>query len=179
MKVQSSDRLSYELMGEQDAALLFKLDQDPEVMRYINGGKMTTMEEIIDTYIPRLLSYTNHDEGWGMWKVTLKENNDFLGWILIRPMEFFTDKPELDNLEIGWRFMRNSWGKGYATEAALSVKQAIIERGKATRLSAVADEDNVGSINIMRKLGMQYIKTDIHEDPLGDIDAVYYELKLS
>ena len=175
MILTNSKRLSYSKMSRDDAELFYELDQDIEVMRYINGGKLPTMEEIQDVYIPRLESYNNEEKGWGIWKVSLTENNYYLGWIIVRPMYFFSDNPELDNLELGWRFKRECWGKGYATEAALSVQKALIALGNIKKLSAIAFEDNIASTNIMIKLGMKYIKTDIHQDPLGDYEVVFYE----
>ncbi len=137
------------------------------------------MQEKLEVSIPRMESYTNSDKGWGLWKVSIIESNQFIGWILVRPMDFFTDNPQLNNLELGWRFSQNSWGKGYATEAAESIKNAIIVKDKSvTKLTAIAIEENSGSINIMSKLGMSYIKKDIHKDPLGDMMVVYYELEL-
>ena len=179
MKVPDSERLSYQLMNDNDAELLFQLDQDVEVMRYINGGKITSMQEVKEVYLPRLNSYTNQDKGWGMWKVTVIETGQFIGWVLVRPVDFFSDKPQYDNIELGWRFSRDSWGKGMATEAAKSVKNALIENGDARKLSAFAVEQNLGSINIMKKLGMNYVKTELHKDPLGDLVALYYELELT
>jgi RimJ/RimL family protein N-acetyltransferase len=44
-----------------------------------------------------------------------------------------------------------------------------------SKISAIALEGNLASIKIMTKLGMKYIKTHMHKDPLGDIEAVYYE----
>jgi len=178
MMVENSERLRFQLMDETDANLLFQLDQDEEVMRYINGGKMTTMQQIDEVYMPRLLSYTNTKNGWGMWKTVIRETDEFIGWVLVRPMDFFSDNAQLDNLELGWRFNRSSWGKGYGTEAALSVKKALLRAGGIKKLSAVAFEENKGSVNIMQKIGMKYIKTDIHKDPLGDAEVVYYEIEL-
>ena len=178
MMVKDSARLKYDMITRDDAELLLALDNDPEVMRYITGGKVSTMDDIQNIYLPRLESYTNPDMGWGMWKVTVRETGDFIGWILVRPMEFFTDSPEHDNIELGWRFMQKAWGKGYATEAAMAVKDALIQNGKPNYLTAIAEEENLGSINIMKKLGMDYIKTYLHKDPLGDAELVYYQLKL-
>lgn len=179
MKIKDSLRLQFELMTAKDWELMFALDQDPEVMRFINGGKLTSKQEIQEIYIPRMESYTNSEEGWGLWKVSLKQNNEFIGWILIRPMEFFSDKSEFDNLEIGWRFSRNSWGKGYATEAALNIKQSLVDKGILTKLSAIAIEENSASTNIMKKLGMNFIKKDIHRDPLGDQLVVFYQIEIN
>ena len=142
-------------------------------MRYINGGTMTTRQEIRDTYIPRMQSYTNAENGWGLWKITVTESDAFIGWILVRPMSFFTDNPECRNLEMGWRLMRSVWGKGYVTEAAMAVMQAIELNGVCDRFTALAMEGNQASINVMKKLGMRYVKTDLHSDPLGDCYCAY------
>lgn len=178
MEVKDSARLRFSLMTRDDAQLLYQLDNDPAVMRYINGGNVSTMEYITEVYIPRLESFTNKKQGWGLWKVTIKDTNDFIGWVLVRPMEFFSDAPEFDNLELGWRFMQKSWGKGYATEAALAVKDALIKQGAVKQFSAIALKENNDSFNIMTKLGMTYVKAGIHHDPLGDMEVLYYQLTL-
>ncbi|MBU2972478.1 GNAT family N-acetyltransferase [Pseudoalteromonas sp. C2R02] len=178
MKIANSERLKFELMTDQDAHLFFELDQDPEVMRYINGGNMTSMEDVLNIYIPRMKSYTNEKLGWGQWKVSITDTNEFIGWVLVRPIDFFSDNSQLDNLELGWRFKKITWGKGYATEAAKSIALAVSQTKSVSKISAIALECNLASIKIMTKLGMKYIKTYIHKDPLGDIEAVYYEIKV-
>ncbi len=175
MVIPQSDRLSYVLMGAEDADLLFELDQDIEVMRYINGGKMTSREDIQQVFLPRMASYSNSEKGWGLWKVMLSESDEFIGWILVRPMDFFSEKPQWDNLELGWRFMQKAWGHGYATEAASAIMHKLSERGLAKQFSAIAMPGNQASIQIMKKLGMTYLKTDINKDPLGDVEVVYYQ----
>ena len=165
-------------MTKDDADLFFELDQDTEVMRYINGGKVSTMEDVINVLIPRLESYINTELGWGIWRVSLRGTDEFIGWILIRPMYFFSDQVELDNLELGWRFKQNTWGKGFATEAAISIRDALIAKGGISKLSAIAFEDNLASTSIMKKLGMIFLKKDLHKDPLGDNELVYYEMSV-
>ena len=174
----NSARLSFALMDENDSELLFQLDQDPEVMRFITAGKLTTRKEIADIYIPRMQSYTNKNKGWGLWKVTLTANQQFIGWVLVRPMDFFTKTPQHENLELGWRFMQASWGKGYATEAANTIKNALIEQTDVRCFSALAVEDNIASINIMKKLGMTFLKKEFHKDPIWEEEVVYYQLKV-
>lgn len=178
MQVEATKRLRLEIMDANDADLLFELDQDPEVMKYINGGEMTTMKEIEEIMVPRMESFTNKAKGWGLWKVSVIESDSFIGWVLVRPMSFFSDAPEYDNIELGWRFKQDSWGKGYATEAALKLQQEILKQLGVSAVSAVALEDNSGSINIMKKLGMTYIKNYVHQhDLLGEMNAVYYQRK--
>lgn len=181
MKIPNSQRLRYEMMTQDDGQLMFELDQDPAVMRFINGGRPSTMEEIETILLPRLKSYTNPDKGWGMWKVTTLETepdcpSTYIGMILVRPMEFFSDAPNFNDIELGWRFKQISWGKGYATEAAKTLMDMLTRQADVNYISAVADEENLPSINIMKKLGMEFIKRDDYSTPGGPVEVVYYQV---
>ncbi|WOT06799.1 GNAT family N-acetyltransferase [Shewanella youngdeokensis] len=183
----STDRLNISIMSLEDEELLFDLDQNPEVMRYINGGKITSRTDITDIYIPRLASYLTPSKGWGLWKVVQKANLEniderqhFLGWILIRPMGFFSEKPDYTNLEIGWRFKQSAWGQGIATESARAVIELLVKhQADIERFSAIADENNIASINIMKKLGMSFINTQQHPDIADDYKIVLYSMKVN
>ena len=177
MKITNSPRLSYRLMDSNDAELFFQLDKDPAVMKFINGGTPSTKEQTLNEFIPRMEKYQNPEKGWGMWGVFLQSTNEFIGWVLTRPMYFFSENPEFDNLELGWRFFQSSWGKGYASEAAKHIKDQIASNKDYKAFSAIADEDNLGSIGVMKKIGMSYLKTYRHIDPLFECDVVYYQVK--
>ncbi len=180
MKITDSERLAYSIMTRDDAEIMFQIDQDPEVMRYLNGGKMTTREDVQNIYIPRMEKYTDVEKGWGLWKVTSLKDKQVIGFILVRPMNFFTDSPEFRNIELGWRFIQKSWGFGYATESANAVLHAMIELGDVDSFTAIAVEENLASISIMKKLGMKYIKTYKHKDSslddINDTEVVYYQM---
>ena len=177
MKINNSAHLSYRLMTADDAELLYQLDQDPEVMRFITDGKISSRENIENVLIPRMQKYLNRDKGWGLWQVNIAETDQYIGWVLVRPMNFFSDSPEFDNLELGWRFFRSSWGKGFASEAAQHIKDALAVQPDNKRFSAIADEENLGSIGVMKKLGMSYVKTYLHIDPLFECQVAYYQIK--
>lgn len=178
MNISPSSRLNFRLMDRNDADLFYELDQDPEVMKYINGGNLTTPDEIKNIFIPRLEKYRDKEKGFGLWQVNVKDENKFIGWILVRPMKFFSDSPEMNNIEIGWRFKKMAWGKGYATEAAKQVINALSVNPSFAKFSAIALPENRGSIRIMEKLGMQYARTEVEDVPaLGKVDVVCYEME--
>jgi len=180
MNIENSTRLNYQLIDETDSEFLFQLDQSPDVMRYINGGTMTTREDISQRFIPRLNAFTNTEKGWGLWKVTITETQQDIGWILVRPMDFFSDNPIWHDIELGWRFMQSTWGKGYASEAAIHIHQALAKQPENKVFSAVAMHDNAGSIAVMKKMGMEFIKSYTHSDSqLGDLDVVLYSMENS
>ena len=179
MKLAPSSRLSYRLMndGDDDATALFLLDQDPEVMRFITDGEPSTREKIQTVFIPRMNAYRDVKKGWGLWHISITDTNEYIGWVLVRPMYFFSDAPEFNNLELGWRFFQSSWGKGYASEAAQHIKQQLSSNPAISSFSAIADEDNVASVGVMKKIGMEYVKTYTHKDPLFETEVVYYQIK--
>ncbi|NRA79965.1 MAG: GNAT family N-acetyltransferase [Pseudoalteromonas sp.] len=173
MNIARTARLSFRLMDENDAELLYELDNDPEVMKHLTRGKVSSMQTIKEVFIPRLNAYRNEQKGWGLWQVNIIESNEFIGWVLVRPMGFF-EQPDFSDLEIGWRFKKMSWGKGYASEAALAIAKAVSEPEEIKSLSATALKDNLGSIKVMEKLGLKFVKNYTHKDEQGELPAVLY-----
>lgn len=173
MLIDDSDRLRYEFVDERDAEFLWELDQDEEVMKFINGGKVTEREEIDTVFIPRIRAFTNPSLGWGLWRVVNKQDNESIGWILVRPFGFFTPNPQSENLELGWRFKRAYWGYGFAIEAAKTVRDTLRDMG-VEKFSAIAVPENTRSIRIMEKLGMSYQSTQRYTDDVFDGDIVVY-----
>lgn len=176
--IADSTRLSFRLMGQEDAQALWQLDQDPKVMHFINGGKPNSIDTINEVFLPRMQAYTNAHKGWGIWQVSNKTTQEYLGWVLVRPMDFFTDQANVTNLELGWRFFEKAWGKGYATEAAIAIKDAVARQTDIDYVSALAVADNVASISVMKKIGMCFIKKYDHKDPIGDFSAVHYQMSV-
>ncbi|NVJ50758.1 MAG: GNAT family N-acetyltransferase [Gammaproteobacteria bacterium] len=179
MKIPNSERLAFRLMDASDADELYELDQDPEVMRYVTKGEITTREKLNEIMLPRMASYRDEQKGLGIWRVATIDDNEFLGWVLARPMNFFNENRNDRDIELGWRFKRICWGKGYATEAAMQVMTALQHTLDLDAFSAIAEPENLASINIMKKLGMSYVKTDWIKDPLGDFHVAIYRRELS
>nr|WP_247664647.1 GNAT family N-acetyltransferase [Pseudoalteromonas sp. MMG010] len=179
MNVDVTPRLNFKLMTPNDWPLLWELDQDPAVMKYLTRGKASTQRDIKENALPRLQAFTNDEKGWGLWQVNITSSNTFIGWVLVRPMDFFTDNPNYNDIEIGWRFKQSSWGKGYATEAAIAICDEIKGHANIKTLSATALLENTASINIMKKIGMVFIKHYTHSDEYGDLAAVLYRKKIT
>ncbi|MFS1702880.1 GNAT family N-acetyltransferase [Alteromonas sp. AMM-1] len=171
----SSPRLNYRLLDETDGDFLWELDQDEEVMRFLNGGRKTSRKEINDIFIPRLLSYRNAPAGWGLWQVSLNDtSNSAIGWILVRPKGFFSSQRDDSVIELGWRFKREAWGLGYATEAAQAIMKLMQSLG-STAFCAIALPQNMASIQIMKKLGMTYRYSELYQDSVWCENVVVYQ----
>ncbi|MEM7295746.1 MAG: GNAT family N-acetyltransferase [Pseudomonadota bacterium] len=71
--------------------------------------------------------------------------------------------------EIGWELMEGHEGKGYATEAALRVREWLYtERGWTTAISLI-DPKNYGSKGVAARLGAAY-ESDWHHERYGRVE---------
>lgn len=64
--------------------------------------------------------------------------------------------PFAGQTEIGWRFRKQFWGKGYATEAAKALLNYAFLSLRHQVIYAYTTHNNIESINVMKKLGMVY-----------------------
>ena len=177
IEIPHSERLRYRLMNESDADNLFELDQDPEVMRFLNNSKPTPREDIEKYFIPRMMAFTDPTKGTGLWAMELIDTGEFVGWILVRPYNFSNENCEWDNLELGWRTHRSHWNKGLTTEAARAILEVVREEcPEFMKFCAIVDAENLASTAVAKKLGMTFKKYTQHVTPKGTFDVEYYDI---
>ncbi|MEE9414604.1 MAG: GNAT family N-acetyltransferase [Acidimicrobiales bacterium] len=145
-----------------DVDLLVELNSDREVMQFISGQPSAREEVEIEL-----------EDSLGARWLVFDDAGTFLGWVgAVR----VADGSEYD---IGWRFRRACWGKGFATEAALALVAALFSTG-VKRVFAQTMAVNERSRSVMERLGLQYART-FHlefDDPLPgtELGEVEYEL---
>jgi RimJ/RimL family protein N-acetyltransferase len=152
--VIETERLILRKPRAEDAADLAGAYADPEVVRFIGDGSTATLAEVeagIEQWLERW-------ETWGMSLCSLERRED--GRVVGRAGFLLWD-PETwqvpgDEVELGWLLAREHWGNGYATEAALALRDwAFAERG-LTRLISLINPENVRSIRVAERLGERY-----------------------
>jgi RimJ/RimL family protein N-acetyltransferase len=151
----ATERLILRRFTEDDVENLVELDSDPDVMRFINGGRSTPREEIESEVLPAFLGYYERFAGYGFWAAVEKSTGQFVGWFHFRPAE--ADRPQ--EVELGYRLRRSAWGKGYASEGS----RALIDKGFAEfgvqRVFASTMVVNVASRRVMEKAGLRFVRT--------------------
>ena len=171
-----TERLLLRRFTEADVDNLFDLDSDPDVTRFITGGRPTPRDVIRTEILPRFLHYYERYAGFGFWAAIEKSTGQFLGWFHFRPPE--GSGP--DEAELGYRLRRSAWGKGYATEGS----RALIRRGftelGVRRVVASTMVVNTASRRVMEKAGLTLART-FHQtwpDPIEGAEhgEVEYEL---
>jgi RimJ/RimL family protein N-acetyltransferase len=148
-----------------DVDLLVALDDDPEVKRYIDGGKPAVRDDVEATVFAAL----GH-----RWLAFDREDRKFIGWFGARP-----SGP--GDRELGFRLRREAWGRGLATEGArLMVDTSFGDLG-ANRVWAQTMAVNVRSRAVLERCGLHHVRT-FHVDwpdplPGADQGEVEYELR--
>jgi len=107
-------------------------------------------DERTQEFINKHIEFTN-SRGWAGWPVVHRKDNVLVG--------FFGFGDEIPpDVQIGWRFLPEYWGRGLATEAAAAMMQYGFDMFGFDRLIAVAHPANRRSIRMMEKLGMTFEK---------------------
>ncbi|MCA9897670.1 MAG: GNAT family N-acetyltransferase [Anaerolineales bacterium] len=146
-------RLRLRRFTRSDVDYLFALDNDPEVMRYLNGGVSTPRQVIEQEILPEFMVVDPARPQFGFWAAEMKVSGEFVGWFSLRPL------PENHfHAALGYRLARTFWGRGLATEGV----RALIRHGFAEleleRVVATTYEDNVASQRVMQKVGMTLVR---------------------
>jgi RimJ/RimL family protein N-acetyltransferase len=154
-----TERLLLRRVTAGDAGLLVELDSDPEVMRFITGGRPTPREEIESEILPAWLEYYEGETGYGYWAAIERAGGAFVGWFHLRPHD--DDLPH--EPELGYRLRAASWGRGYATEGSRALIDRAFRELGAERVTATAMAVNAASRRVMEKAGLRYART-FHQD---------------
>jgi RimJ/RimL family protein N-acetyltransferase len=156
-----TERLLLRRFTESDVANLHDLDGDPEVMRFVNGGKPVSRDVIREETLPRFLRAYERFEGFGVWAAIERSTGKFVGWF-----EFYPRKDAVpEEVELGYRLRRSAWGKGYATEGSRAlIRKGFTELG-VQRVVAETMAVNSASRRVMEKAGLTYVRTFHQEWP--------------
>ena len=156
-----TERLVLRRFTGADVGALFELDGDPEVTRFLTGGRPTPREVIRDETLPRFLGSYERFEGFGVWAAIERSTGEFLGWFEFHPPE--GRGPE--EAELGYRLRRYAWGKGYATEGSRAlIRKGFTELG-VRRVVAETMVVNAASRRVMEKAGLTHVRTFHQEWP--------------
>lgn len=135
---------------------MFELHSNPEVNRYLGNKIVTSKEETMS-----LINFVRQqyiDLGIGRWAIIDKKTNHFIGWT---GLEFVSE--QINNhrnyYDLGYRLIRRYWGQGIATEAAFASLEYAFDKLNTDQVFARADSENVGSNNVLKKVGLNFIET--------------------
>lgn len=144
-----TQRLTLRRLAEDDADFILGLLNEPSFLQYIGDRGVRTPEDA-RAYIRNgpMASYARH--GFGLLLVVRQEDGAPIG------MCGLLKRDALDDVDVGFAFLPAHWSKGYAAEAAA----AVLAHGRTTlaltRVVAITQADNLGSIRVLEKLGFTF-----------------------
>ncbi len=150
--IVETKRLILREITVEDAEFVLRLVNEPSFVSNIGDKGLKNLQDaerfILEGY------WTNQGRlGYGMFLVELKGGRNPIGGcgLLYRKV--------LDVTDIGFAFLPEYWNRGFAYEAA----EALLNYGHSTlgvnKIVGLTSEDNLGSINLLKKLGMNFEKT--------------------
>ena len=154
MKIYAeTERLILREIEYSDDSDLFEMDSDPEVHLFIEKKPVKSLNEI--TSIIKLLKKQYIDNGIARWAVVDKITNECIGW---SGLKYFNEplNNHLHIYELGYRFKKKHWGKGYATEAAAAVLKYGFSDLNLNMVYAITDPENFNSQKVLKKLGFTF-----------------------
>ena len=153
--ITTSQRLFLREFELKDAIHFFNLNNDPEVIKYTGDSPFNSIEEA-ETFINNYSAY--NDYGYGRWAVCLKKNANFIGFCGLK----FHSKEKIT--EVGYRFFKNQWNKGYATESVLSCLDYGFSKLKLEKIYAHVHKKNKASHRVAEKCGLHFVKDIIYDN---------------
>ncbi|MBO9559551.1 MAG: GNAT family N-acetyltransferase [Caulobacter sp.] len=156
----TTDRLVLRPAIDADRDAIAAINAHPRVGEWLGGVRDRAAS---DAFVDRVQAH-DAEHGFGFWVVERRADARVIGmtgvwWV---PPEVGLAEPAV---EIGWRFLPDAWGQGYATEAA----RAALDHGFGTlgfsEIIAFTARTNLASQAVMKRIGMVYAPERDFEHP--------------
>ena len=142
---------------DEDRPPFARLNADPQVMEHFPAplGRSES-----DAFVDRMIAAFDRD-GFGLWAVERRSDGAFLGFTGLSAPTF--EAHFTPCVEVGWRFAREAWGHGFATEAARAALGFGFDELGLDEIVSFTTPGNRRSTAVMERLGMT-------RDPADDFD---------
>jgi RimJ/RimL family protein N-acetyltransferase len=147
--VLQTSRLILRHQTVHDAEFIFALVNDPSWLRFIGDRNVHSVEDARN-YIEKgaMDSYSHH--GFGLYLTALKDSGIPVGICGLVKRETLAD------VDIGFAFLPQYAGMGYAYESASAVMEHARNDIGLKRVIAITNPDNIASIRLLEKLGLAF-----------------------
>lgn len=143
-----TERLCLRMYRQEDLATVYEIASDPQVRRYFPEGSTIERDDILASLLRRIDYWRQN--GFGQFGVFEKSSGKLVGYCGLKNLE------NTEEIEIYYGYARESWGKGYATEAAAAVLRFGFEEAGLERIVAVTHTENTTSQRVIEKIGLKW-----------------------
>lgn len=149
MKILETKRLLLREIGESDAEFILDLLNQPSFIKFIGDRGVRTAQEAIN-YIESRFTQSYSNFGFGLYLVELKKEKTPVG------ICGFVKRYSLPDPDIGFAFLPQYGGQGYAFESA----DAVMKYGRKVlgfkHILAIVAKDNERSEKLLSKIGFKF-----------------------
>jgi ribosomal-protein-alanine N-acetyltransferase len=131
---------------DADAEDLFRLHSDADTLKYWDSSPWTRPDQAT-RFLERSQRAADEDRAVYV-AVDLADEGRFLGWCT-----FSGWNPDFRTGELGYCFLPENWGNGYATEAAAALLDWAYATVDLNRVQSEVDTRNPASARVLEKLG--------------------------
>ena len=150
--VLETERLLLREYVEDDSEMFFRLNSDPEVLRYVPDQALVDVDQARQILMDHpIADYRKY--GFGRCACILKNAGENIGFAGLKYLE------ELGEVDVAYRLLRAYWGRGLATEAAIASVQLGFHNLGLKRIVGLVMPENVASIRVLEKAGLRYAGT--------------------
>ncbi|WBB70406.1 GNAT family N-acetyltransferase [Micromonospora sp. WMMD812] len=141
-----------------DLARLYEVYSRPEVSRWLfaPGLPLTEPGQARERLSMWRRRHADHGDRYGTWAIEASGTGTIVGTVLLKPLPGRDERVPTEDIEVGWHLHPDSWGHGYATEAARAVVARELAAG-TPRVFAVVSPGNAASMAVCRRLGMTHV----------------------
>jgi RimJ/RimL family protein N-acetyltransferase len=167
MKTLLTDRLLIRRLSIADAGFMLMLLNDPSWLRFIGDRGVRTLAAA-ENYLRQgpIAQYARL--GFGFCAVEARDSAQLMGICGL------TQRDYLSSPDIGFAFLPEYCGKGYACEAATAVLAHAWQELNLEQVLATARLDNLSSQRLLEKLGLGFERVIAHPD--GDRELMLYAI---
>lgn len=150
-QILETDNLKLRVFELNDLNAYAAIENNPEVLRHLNHGPRT-----LDRIQVSLAYYIQLQErhGYSIWAVEHADRNKLIGYCGLIPQSL-GGKTEV---ELVYLFDPAYWNRGYATEAAVEVRDWAFVNLRSPRVISIIDPLNVAAVRVAEKTGMRYVQ---------------------
>ncbi|SDR82258.1 GNAT family N-acetyltransferase [Microterricola viridarii] len=146
----STDRLLLRPHSPRDAEAWFRIQSDPETVRYLAWPPRSREES--RTHLAKRTTHTVLEHADDFLALAVERDGVLIGDVSMHLRVVAAAEREV---EAGWLLDRHQAGRGYAFEAAGALLSFAFTEVRARRASAVIHEHNVRSLALAERLGFE------------------------
>ena len=163
--MHQSDRLIFDVPGIEDFNRYYEIHSDPQTHLFNPDGPLD-LERSKQAFDRLTAHWSNYN--FGSWTIKLKDSQKIIGFGGLSYRMY----GEEEKLNLGYRFGKDAWGKGYATELSLYAITYGFNELKVDKIFAIVRPKHSVSIKVLEKSGMKLSGT-INDIPNEENSLIY------